>query len=173
MFEFDTKSLCNGCCHQNLNKVNHVGGYHLVPSVIQARDVTCSIIYSSSSFSGCSGCKYCLIRCVPLTVIKSLIIFMFAKFLMKKFFQSCSARTGFTLINDAFVALRVANNLLEQIFVCQAIASTSNKKILMSAINTTRLSHFWASQNSLFGSEGTELCEPNSYISVFFFESSI
>ena len=30
--------------------VNHVGGYHLVPSSIQPRDVTCSILYSSGSF---------------------------------------------------------------------------------------------------------------------------
>ena len=44
---------------------------------------------------------------------------MFAEFLNKKFFQSCSARTGFTPIHDAFVALRVVNNLLYQVFVCQ------------------------------------------------------
>ena len=37
----------------------------------------------------------------------------------KKFFQSCSARTWFTPMHDAFVALSVANDLLDQVFVCQ------------------------------------------------------
>ena len=50
MSELDTKSLCNGCCHQNQNTVNHVGGYHLVPNSKQPRDLTCSILYSSGGF---------------------------------------------------------------------------------------------------------------------------
>ena len=54
LFELDTKSLCNGCCHQNQSTVNHVGGYHLDPSNIQPRDVTYSILYSSASFRFCA-----------------------------------------------------------------------------------------------------------------------
>ena len=69
--------------------------------------------------SCCKGCQYCLIGSVPLTVIKFLIIFMFVQFLIKKLFQSCSARTELTLIHDAIVALRVVNDLLDQVFVCQ------------------------------------------------------
>ena len=56
--------------------------------------------------SGCKGCRYCSIHSVPLTVIKFLIIFMFVEFLIKKFFQSCSARTGFTPMSDKSVDLR-------------------------------------------------------------------
>ena len=41
---------------------------------------------------------------------------MFVEFLIKKFFQSYSARTGFTLMHDAFVALSVANDILVQVF---------------------------------------------------------
>ena len=44
---------------------------------------------------------------------------MFVELLIKKFFQSYSARTGFTPMHDAFVALRVVNSLLNQVFVCQ------------------------------------------------------
>ena len=36
----------------------------------------------------CKGCQYCLIRIVPLTAIKFLIIFIFVEFLIKKLFQS-------------------------------------------------------------------------------------
>ena len=39
----------------------------------------------------------------------------------------------------------------------------------MSATNANRVSHFWASQNTLFGSQGTELWEPNIYIWVLSF----
>ena len=55
---------------------------------------------------------------------------MFVEFLIKKFFQSCSARTGFTPMHDAFVALNVANDLLDQALwvKSQSIASTSNTK---------------------------------------------
>ena len=53
--------------------------------------------------SGCKDCQYCSIRSVPLTVIKFLIIFMSFEFLITKFVQSCSARTGFTPMHDAFV----------------------------------------------------------------------
>ena len=47
------------------------------------------------------------------------VVFMFVEFLIKKFFQIFSAKTGFTLVHDAFVARRVANNLLDQVFVCK------------------------------------------------------
>ena len=46
---------------------------------------------------------------------------MFVDFLNKKLFQSYSTRTGFTSMHDAFVALMVVNNFLNQVF-----ASTSN-----------------------------------------------
>ena len=35
---------------KHVEQTNHVGGYRLVPSSIQPRDVTCSILYSSGSF---------------------------------------------------------------------------------------------------------------------------
>ena len=47
------------------------------------------------------------------------LIFMFVEFLIKKLFQSCCARTGFALIHEKFVALSVASDLLNQVFVCQ------------------------------------------------------
>ena len=37
----------------------------------------------------------------------------------------------------------------------------------MSATNTNKVSHFWASQNTPFESQGTELWEPNTYICFF------
>ena len=100
---------------------------------------------------------------------------MFVEFLIKKFFQSCSARTGFTRMHDVFIALRVVNNLLDQVFVCQVPVHYINQQhnILMSATNANRVSHFWVSQNTPFGSQGTELWEPNIYIRIFFFESGI
>ena len=80
------------------------------------------------SLSGGEGCQYWPICSVPLTVIKFLIIFMFVEFLIKKFFQSCSARTRFTPMADAFVALSVAKDLLDQVLYVKSlsIASTSN-----------------------------------------------
>ena len=47
---------------------------------------------------------------------------MFVEFLIKKLFQSSSARTEFTPMHDTFVALRVVNRLLDQVFL-----STSNR----------------------------------------------
>ena len=94
------------------------------------------------------ACQYCSICSVPLTVIKFLIIFMFVEFLIKKFVQCCSARSGF--MHDTFAALCVANDLLDQFFSIksQLIASTSVHNILMSATKANRVSHFWASQNT-------------------------
>ena len=69
--------------------------------------------------SGLKVCQYCLICGVALTAIKFLIIFVLVEFLIMKFFQGCSARTEFTLMHDAFVALSVANELLDQVFLCQ------------------------------------------------------
>ena len=43
----------------------------------------------------------------------------------------------------------------------------------MSATNASMLSHFWASQNTLFGPQGTELWEPNIYIWVSFFKKAV
>ena len=53
---------------------------------------------------------------------------MFVEFLINKFFQSCSARTGLAPMHDAFLALSVANDPLDQVFYVksQSIASTSN-----------------------------------------------
>ena len=58
-----------------------------------------------------------VVNIVPLTVTKFLIILMFVEFLIKKLFQSCSVRTGFTQMHDVFLALSVANDLLDQVFV--------------------------------------------------------
>ena len=43
----------------------------------------------------------------------------------------------------------------------------------MSATNAKQSESFLASQNTPFGSQGTELPEPYIYIWMFFFESSI
>ena len=71
--------------------------------------------------------------------------------------------------------LRARQSWFDQVFVCKVSIHCIDKQhnILMSATNTNRVSHFWASQNTPFGSQGTELWEPNIYIWVFFFESSI
>ena len=44
---------------------------------------------------------------------------MFVEYLIREFSQSCSGRTGFTPMDDVFVALRVVNDLLDQVFVFQ------------------------------------------------------
>ena len=62
---------------------------------------------------------YCPYRNVPMTVIKFLIIFKFVEFLIKKFFQSCSAKTRVTQMHNSFVALRVVNGLLHQVLACR------------------------------------------------------
>ena len=64
----------------------------------------------------CKSRQYCSILSAPLAVIKVPIILMFVEFQSKKFFQSCNARTGFIPIQDA---LRVVNDFLDQVFVCQ------------------------------------------------------
>ena len=124
-----------------------------VPSSIQPRDVTYSILYSSGSFrflpvsrtgifsfryknvllninninqsvfvffvNDCKLCQYFSICSFPLTVIKFLTIFMFIEVLIEKLFQSFSARTGLAPMHDAYVARRVVNHPLDQVFVCQ------------------------------------------------------
>ena len=121
------------------------------------------------------GCQYFSIRTASLAVTNFLIIFMFVEFLIKKLSQSSSARTGFTPMRYAFGALRVVNDLFNRFFVCQVAVSFINLQhnVLMSATNPNRVIHFWASQNTPFWSKGTELWEPNIYIWVFFFKSSI
>ena len=42
---------------------------------------------------------------------------MFIKFLINKFLQSYSARTGFIPMHHTFVTLRVANNLFDRVFL--------------------------------------------------------
>ena len=69
--------------------------------------------------SGCNDCNCCSICSIPLIVINFLIIFMFVEFLIKELLQSCSARTGFAPIRHSFVALRIANDRLDQVFVSQ------------------------------------------------------
>ena len=71
--------------------------------------------------------------------------------------------------------IRTRQSWFGEVFVCQVSVHCIDKQrnILMSASNANTVSHFWASQNKLFGSLGTELWEPNIYIWVFFFESSI
>ena len=62
---------------------------------------------------------------------------MLVELLIKKFFQSCSAWTGFILIHDKFVDLSVANDLLDQVFVCQVSdhCIDQQRNNLMSATN--------------------------------------
>ena len=78
-------------------------------------------------------------------------------------------------MHDAFVALNVANNLLDQVFVYQVSVHCIEyqEKLLMSSTNANRVSHFSPSQNTPFGSHGTEHCKANIPIWVFLFESSI
>ena len=66
-------------------------------------------------------------------------------------------------MNDAFVALSIANDLLDQVLACQVPVHC----------NTTfdepykhKQSESFLSQP--FGSQGRELCEPNIYIWVVF-----
>ena len=94
---------------------------------------------------------------------------MLVEFLIKKFFQSCSDRTGFTLMHDAFVALRVVNDLLDQVFLSQVPVHCIDQQhnILMSATNVNRVSHFWASQNAPFGSQGRTLRTQYLHLGVF------
>ena len=69
---------------------------------------------------------------------------MFFEFLIKKFFQSCSARIGFTPMHDAFVALSVANDPLDQVFACQVPVHCIDQQhnIFMSATNANKVSRF-------------------------------
>ena len=71
--------------------------------------------------------------------------------------------------------IRARQSEFDQVFVCQVSIHYINKQsnILMSDSCANRVSHFWASQNTPFGSLGTEHWEPSIYIWVFFFESSI
>ena len=94
---------------------------------------------------------------------------MFVEFLIKKFFQSCSARTGFTPMHDVFVALRVVKIfLIRSLYVkSYSFASTSNITFWWALKNPNRLNHFWVSQSTLFGSQGTELWQSNIYIGCF------
>ena len=66
---------------------------------------------------------------------------MLVEFLIKKFFQSCSKRTGFTPMHDTLLALSVANYLLDQVFVCQVPAHCIDQQhnILMSTTNVNRV----------------------------------
>ena len=67
---------------------------------------------------------------------------MFVEFLIKKFFQSCSATTEFTPMHDAFVALSVVNDHLDQVFLCQVPVHRIDQQhnILMSATNKCKQS---------------------------------
>ena len=60
---------------------------------------------------------------------------MFVEFLIKKFLQNCSAGTGFTPMDHVFVAIRVENDLFDQVFLCQVPVHCIDKQhnILMSA----------------------------------------
>ena len=102
--------------------------------------------------SGCKVCQYCSIRSVPLAVIKFLIIFMLVEFPIKKFFQSCSARTGFTPMQTYLLLSELWTIfLIRSLFVTShSIASTGNTTFC--ATNANRVSHYLASHNTLFGS---------------------
>ena len=62
-------------------------------------------------------------------------------------------------MHDAFVALSVAKDLLDQVFVCQVPVHCIEwqQNILMSATNANRVNHFEAGQNIPFGSQGIKL----------------
>ena len=62
-------------------------------------------------------------------------------------------------MHDAFVALSVANDLIDQVFVCQVPVHCIDEQhsILMSTTNGNRVTHFLASQNTPFGYQDTEL----------------
>ena len=53
----------------------------------------------------------------------------------------------------------------------RSIALTSNTTNLVSATNANRVSHFWTSQNTPFGSQGTELYKRNTYIWGFYLKA--
>ena len=86
--------------------------------------------------SGCKGCQYCSIHSVPLIVIIFLIILMFVEFLITKFYHSCNARTWFNPMYDAFVALRLVNDFLDQVFVWQVASPLHWLAILWWALQT-------------------------------------
>ena len=98
---------------------------------------------------------------------------MFVEFLIKKVFQSCSTRTGFTPTHNALVALSVANNLLDQVFVCQLPVHCINYRnnILMSTANVNRVSKFWASQNTPFGLKVQDFENPIFIFGSFFLKA--
>ena len=62
-------------------------------------------------------------------------------------------------MDDAFVALRIVNDLLDQVFVCQAPVHCieQQRKIFLSDTKANRVSDLQASQNTPLGSQGTEL----------------
>ena len=110
----------------------------------------------------CKLCQYFSICSFPLTVIKFLTIFMFIEVLIEKLFQSFSARTGLAPMHDAYVARRVVNDLLDQVFVCQVpiLCMNLQHNILMSATKANRVSHFWASHNTSFGLKAQKFENP-------------
>ena len=74
---------------------------------------------------------------------------MFVESLIKKFFQRCSVRAGFTLMHDAFVAFSVANDqlyvTLDQVFVCQVsihCIDQQHNNILANATNAKQSESF-------------------------------
>ena len=143
--------------------------------------MSCSIINNINHglfvffVSACKGCQYCSICSVPLTVIKFIIIVMFVEFLIKKFFQSCTTRTGFTPMHGAFVALSVANDLLDQVFACQVSVhvSTSNTTFWWALQMQIEWVIFELARTHHLGTKAQNFENPRFVFRCFFFESSI
>ena len=111
--------------------------------------------------SGCKVCQYCWIRSVPLTVIKFLIIFMLVEFPIKKFFQSCSARTGFTPMQTYLLLSELWTIfLIRSLFVTSHyIASTGNTTFWWVLQTQTEWVIIKPARTHYLG-----LCEPDIYI---------
>ena len=78
--------------------------------------------------------------------------------------NSCSVAVPGQVMHGAFVALRVANDLLDQVFVSQvqSIVSTGNTTFWWALQTQTDWVIFESART--FGSQGTELWEPDIYI---------
>ena len=97
-----------------------------------------------------------------MTVIKFLIIFIFVMFLIKKVFQSCSGRTGFTPMHDAFVALRLLTIfLISSLYVMShSIASTSDITFLWALQTQTEWVIFGPAKTHHLGLKGQNFQNP-------------
>ena len=95
---------------------------------------------------------------------------MLVEFLIEKLFQSFSARTELAPMHDAYVARRVVNDPLDQVFVCQVpiLCIDLRHNILMSATKkANRASHFEPATTHHLVSRNTTLNTQYLYLGVF------